>query len=360
MARVLIATSAARGQINPMIALAQQLKEAGHECLWLSVGGVSEQLKALKFERVKDAVAAPKDDSLKAAVDAINAQVHALRHTLQHTSFDIAVVHPTLYGVIAALEVESRKWIGASASLVGVAPADMVTPLAREVAELADSRAKAFDKFGLVCLFRHSHCVSPLGQIVFTMGDFTRELAQLPPATQQVGPAISAQRGEDVKFDWKKVNYDAPLVYAAGLRGDTLEKLVAAAGLIDAQFVIAGEIARTPKNVITTANAPQLKLLGRASVFVTSGGGSSLMEAIAAGVPMLVHPEAGEDFIHAEFVRKAKNGLVANVSDDLGEKLRALLEAESACIKPAARLKDAYGMRDGAKAAAELIAKLAG
>ena len=96
MARILIATSAARGQINPMIALAQQLKEAGHECLWLSVGGVSEQLKALKFERVKDAVAAPKDDSLKAAVDAINAQVHALRHTLQHTSFDIAVVHPTL------------------------------------------------------------------------------------------------------------------------------------------------------------------------------------------------------------------------------------------------------------------------
>lgn len=359
MARVLIATSAARGQINPMIALAQALKEAGHELTSLCVGGPNDQLKALKFEQVKDALLAPKDGSIKAAVDAINAQVHTLRHTLQHLSFDIAVVHPTLYGVIAACELESRKWVGASASLAGIAPPDMDTPLAREATEISDARAKAFDKFGLVCLFRHSHCVSPHGQIVFTMGDFTRELAQLPPGTQQVGPAISAQRGEETKFDWKKVNYDAPLVYAAGLSGESLEKLSDAAGSIDAQFVVAGQ-ARPSKNVIAVPFAPQLKLLGRASVFVTSGGAASVMEAVAAGVPMLVCPTSGEEFVHAEFVRKAKNGLVAKAGDDLGEKLRVLMEAESACIKPAARLKDAFGMRDGAKAAAELIAKLAG
>lgn len=360
MARVLIATSAAKGQLNPMIAVAQQLKEVGHELTWLCVGGPSEQLKALKFEQVKDAVAAPKDGSLKAAIDVMNAQVHTLRHTLQHLSFDIAVVHPTLYGVIAALEVESRKWVGASASLAGIASPDMDTPPAREAAGISDLRAKAFDKFGLVCLFRHSHCVSPHGQMVFTTSDFTRELAQVPPGVHQIGPAIAAQRGEDVKFDWKRVNYDAPLVYAAGVHGETLEKLVVAAGLIDAQFVIAGEIARTPKNVLAAPFVPQLKLLGRASVFVTSGGAASVMEAVAAGVPMLVCPQAGEDFIHAEFVRKAKNGIVLAAGEDVGPRLRELLEPESACIKPAARLKDAYGMRDGAKVAAELIAKWAG
>ena len=359
MARVLIATSAAKGQINPMIAVALQLKEAGHELMWLRIGGPNDQLTALKFEQVKEAIAAPKDGSLKASVDAINAQVHTLRHTLQHLSFDIAVVHPTLYGVIAACELETRKWVGASASLVGIAPPDLETPLAREVAEIADARAKAFDKFGLVSLFRHSHCVSPHGQIVFTTGDFTRELAQLPPGTQQVGPAISAQRGDDARFDWKKVNYDAQLVYVGGLSGEPLQKLIDAAGSIDVQFVVAGQ-ARTPSNVITAPFAPQLKLLGRASVFVTSGGAASVMEAVAAGVPMLVCPSSGEEYVHAEFVRKAKNGLTANPGDDLAEKLRALLEPESACIKPAARLKDAYGMRDGAKAAAELIAKLAG
>lgn len=361
MARVLIATSAAKGQINPMVAVAQQLKEAGHELAWLCIGGPSEQLKALKFEQVKDAVMAPKDGSLKAGVDVINAQVHTLRHTISHLNPSICVIHPTLYGVIAACELESKKWVGASASLVSLAPADLETPLSREVAEIADLRSKAFDKFGLVCLFRHSHCVSPHGQIVFSTADFTREIAQVPPGVQQVGPAIASARADEPKFDWKKINHDLPLIYIAGIKGAALEKIVTAAGLIDAQFVISGEVARTPKNVVAAPFAPQLKLLARATAFVTSGGAASVMEAVAAGVPMLVCPQAGEDFVMAEFVRKAKNGIVADPArDDVSEKLRALLEPESALIRPAARLKDAYAMRDGAKVAAELIAKIAG
>ncbi len=108
MARVLIATSAAKGQIDPMVAVAQQLKEVGHELSWLCVGGPNDQLKALKFEQVKDTVAAPKDDSLKASVDVINAQVHTLRHTISHLNPSICVIHPTLYGVIAACELESK------------------------------------------------------------------------------------------------------------------------------------------------------------------------------------------------------------------------------------------------------------
>ena len=361
MARVLIATSAAKGQINPMIAVSQQLKEAGHELTWLCVGGPSEQLKALKFDVVKDAVAVPKDGSLKAGVDVINAQVHTLRHTISHLNPSISVIHPTLYGVIAACELESKKWVGASASLTGIASPDLETPLSREVAEIADARAKAFDKFGLVCLFRHSHCVSPHGQIVFSTADFTRELAQVPPGVHQVGPAISNARGDEAKFDWKRLNHDLPLVYIAGIGGEPLARLVAAAGMLEAQFVISGEAAHTPKNVMAAPFAPQLKLLARASAFVTNGGAASIMEAVTAGVPMLVCPKSGEDFLHAAFVHKAKNGIVADVSsNDAAEKLRALLEPESALIRPAARLKDAYGMRDGAKVAAELIAKIAG
>ncbi len=236
----------------------------------------------------------------------------------------------------------------------------METPLVREVAEIADLRAKAFDKFGLVCLFRHSHCVSPHGHIVFSTADFTREIALVPPGVQQVGPAISTARGDEPKFDWKKINHDLPLVYVAGITGEPLAKLVASAGLIDAQFVISGEVARTPKNVLATPFAPQLKLLARATAFVTNGGAASVMEAISAGVPMLVCPQSSEDFVTAEFVRKAKNGLVAKAGEDLTEKLKALLEPESALIRPAARLKDAYAMRDGAKVAADIIAKIAG
>jgi UDP:flavonoid glycosyltransferase YjiC (YdhE family) len=179
--------------------------------------------------------------------------------------------------------------------------------------------------------------------------------------TQQVGPAISTARADEPKFDWKKLNFDSPLIYVAGLKGEALEKVLAAAGLIDAQFVIAGEIARTPKNVIATPYSPQIKLLGRATAFVTSGGAASVMESVAAGVPMLVCPQAGEEFVTAEFVKKTKNGTVANLAkDDAAEKLRGLLDPASGQLRPAARLKDAYSVRDGAKTAAELIAKLAG
>ena len=54
------------------------------------------------------------------------------------------------------------------------------------------------------------------------------------------------------------------------------------------------ELGPMPDNVIVAADIPQEKLLRRASVLLTHGGMNSVLEAAAAGVPMLFAPRSGE------------------------------------------------------------------
>jgi MGT family glycosyltransferase len=58
-----------------------------------------------------------------------------------------------------------------------------------------------------------------------------------------------------------------------------------------------GEI---PANFIVRASVPQLKLLEKASVFITHGGMNSTMEALYHGVPLIVLPQMGEQQITAQ------------------------------------------------------------
>ncbi|MBV6514465.1 MAG: Oleandomycin glycosyltransferase [Planctomycetes bacterium] len=135
------------------------------------------------------------------------------------------------------------------------------------------------------------------------------------------------------------------------------------------QLVIsAGELAATdwarglPKNCLAVPYAPQLRLLERASLFITHGGANSVMEALWAGVPMLVSPQCNDQFINAEFVRRARNGVVFDLAaPEVGavtSQVQALLDPEAPQLRPAARLKEAYRARDGAAKAAELVARV--
>ncbi|MGW4528062.1 nucleotide disphospho-sugar-binding domain-containing protein [Amycolatopsis sp. NPDC004378] len=67
------------------------------------------------------------------------------------------------------------------------------------------------------------------------------------------------------------------------------------------------ELPAAPANFVLAPHVPQLAVLRRSRVFVTHGGMNSTMEAIAAGVPMVVVPQMAEQAMTAE--RVARLGL---------------------------------------------------
>lgn len=394
MARVLIASSAEKGHVNPLIGVAQQLKEMHHEVGWLCLPKASDQIKSLKVDQVKAELPAHEHvtggEALSALVrnpaalrkwignlliDAVPGQVDALRHAISHYNPTIIATDPMLYGVIIAAELEHKPWVGVSNSLNPLAPAAFDCELTRTLADLNASRFKLFALHGLSPSFRVSDCLSPLLNVVFAAPEFTRDIGEPAANTQQVGASIPmAARGDEPKFDWKKVNYEAPLIYVSfgsqiSWQPEIFGKLAQAASGLPVQVVIsAGDLADTdwaeslPKNCLAVKYAPQMKLLERASGFVTHGGANSVMEALYCGVPMLVSPQCNDQFINAEFVRKARNGITFDLREatveNVSEKLQQLIDQDAPFLKPAARLKEAYRARDGAKRAAELVAQL--
>ena len=63
----------------------------------------------------------------------------------------------------------------------------------------------------------------------------------------------------------------------------------------------------TPPNIIVCNQLPQLKVLAKASAFITHGGLNSVHEGIHFGVPLIIVPQTSDQFLVAQSV--AANGL---------------------------------------------------
>ncbi|HRJ79313.1 MAG TPA: glycosyltransferase, partial [Planctomycetota bacterium] len=296
MARILLASTAERGHVNPLVGVAQRLLEADHEVGWLCLPRAPEQLKTLKVERVSadlpdhehitggEALARLVRDGAALRrwiagllIDAVPGQIEPLRHALRHFGPDVVATDPMLYGVIIAAELEGRPWAGISSSLNPLAPANFDCELTRTLGQLEAARLKLFAAHGLSPRFKVSDCLSPSLNVVFSTPEFTREIGEPAPATQQVGPSIPPQaRGDEPRFDWKRLDFERPLIYASfgsqiSWQPEIFGKLARACENLPVQLVIsAGELAATdwarglPKNCLAVPYAPQLRLLERA------------------------------------------------------------------------------------------------
>jgi UDP:flavonoid glycosyltransferase YjiC (YdhE family) len=75
-----------------------------------------------------------------------------------------------------------------------------------------------------------------------------------------------------------------------------------------------------PSNVLLFNSVPQIEILERASLMITTGGLNSIKECIFFGVPMIVFPSVGDQHKNAECVVYHKLGLkgdMENVSEGL-------------------------------------------
>ena len=77
-----------------------------------------------------------------------------------------------------------------------------------------------------------------------------------------------------------------------------------------------------PANFIVQESVPQLEILQRAGLFITHGGMNSASEAIYYGVPLLVIPQAQDQFYVAKRVTKLKAGEMLFMKQVNAQRLR--------------------------------------
>lgn len=141
-----------------------------------------------------------------------------------------------------------------------------------------------------------------------------------------VGPSVGKRAAtSDFPFDQLKSatrGESTPLIYISlgtifNERPDFYNACFAAFGDTPYQVVLAtgdkveqAALATAPANFIVRGHIPQLEILQRAALFITHGGMNSTSEALLYGVPVLVVPQHGDQFLVAGRVTEVGAGVM--------------------------------------------------
>jgi hypothetical protein len=161
----------------------------------------------------------------------------------------------------------------------------------------------------------------------------------IPPSLRRPDPGVVPMRpvpysGGGSIPDWLLTPSDRPrvLVSRSTLEGpndgDPAAAIIAAAGRVDAEFVLVRPAAKRtalPPNVRTVGRVPLNELLPHAAAFIHHAGAGSVLGGLAAGVPQLATPGAGDRKHNAEMLAARGAGLAvpakAITADDLDQLL---------------------------------------
>ncbi len=379
-----------KGHIHPYIGPAQALQEAGHEVVIAAPGDIADQIARAGLVFRYDLMPSGAKGRVTRGAELVELigdrdrlhlwieqlllgdlpdGVQGLRDWYRREAANVVVVDPLYYAAAIAAQVDGLPWASISNSLNPVIPPELDSALLRTVRQLHERRAEVFASFGLDARFSGCDAVSPHLTIAFA----TEALVGKPPAgITLVGPSLPLHgRGDETAL--RPLPTDRPIIYVSfGSQiyfwPDVFEKICAAGKLLNVHLVLAmGDLADDPRwsepreGCDVYRYAPQPELLRRTDVFVTHGGANSVMEAIVAGVPMLISPMCNDQFHQAFFVERAGIGLVENLAHasvaTVAERLRELMSRPT--IRSAMKAVSSTYQTNGAVTAATLIADLA-
>ncbi|MFG2911505.1 nucleotide disphospho-sugar-binding domain-containing protein [Kitasatospora sp. NPDC048298] len=142
-----------------------------------------------------------------------------------------------------------------------------------------------------------------------------------------------------------------------------LERVIAAAADIDAEFVLAtgdldlGTLDTLPDNVRACGWVPWRALLDTCSAAIHHGGGSTALGALDAGIPQLVLPDGSDRFINADAVRARGAGLRAT-AEDIGPALLDRLLTDADLTRAAREVSTEIATMPSPTAVAEHLTRL--
>ena len=121
------------------------------------------------------------------------------------------------------------------------------------------------------------------------------------------------------------------------------------------------EFRNAPAHVRVVRGAPQLAVLGRAGGFVTHGGMNSVHESLLAGVPMVVVPQAVDQFLVGDRVADVGAGIALDPRRLTAERLCSAIDTiltDPAYTAAADRVGDDLRSAGGAARAADVMETL--
>lgn len=212
-------------------------------------------------------------------------------------------------------------------------------------------------------------CLSPLASLSQLVPglDFPREGA---PVLHLVGPC-RLPVGEPAADHDLPVAGDRPLVFVSlgtlqGGRADLLARIARACRAAGAETVVAhcgqltaAEAAAIPADHVA-GFVDQRAIMRRAALVVTHAGVNTVLDAAAAGLPMLALPIAFDQPGMAARIRHAGAGLVLNYRFATERRLRRTIErllGEAEFRRAAGRLRAEIASSRGAEQAADLVLK---
>ena len=403
MARFLFVTIPEKGHLHPMLGPAHHLAAAGHEIFWHAAGNLHEPLRRAGFTRFLPLAEPlridppPKSGREFAEKLADGPWLRAwIRHLLLDTVADhvrqleaicravkpqVVVADPMVYAAVIVAERLSLPWVAMSNSLNPVLPEPGSPPddplrseLLDTVAWLAPARDALFAGYGLNCRFRGCDALSPHLTLAFT----TRELVgHEVPGVALVGPSLLPKgcgRGDE-PAGWAAprrqpsrqlvlVSFGSQIYYQPARFRSVVE---AVRDLPLDLFLSVGDLPPAaiadplPANVVAAPYLPQLELLAEAALLISHGGANSVMEALAAGVPLLLCPLCNDQYHQAYFLRRAQVGgrldLPATVAD-CRQAIASMLQPGNPARLRHEQVVASYRRQDGALKAAELCARL--
>ncbi|HWB85715.1 MAG TPA: macrolide family glycosyltransferase [Bryobacteraceae bacterium] len=210
--------------------------------------------------------------------------------------------------------------------------------------------------------------------IIFTSRAFQLRGEEFGDDFVFVGPSILPGRDGSCEFPFDRLS-KAPLVYIS--LGTTFhdapefyQACFAAFGDMPWQVVLStggvpADALGTPSNFLVRSYVPQLQLLERADVFVTHGGMNSANEGLYHGVPLVVVPQRGDQYLVGARVAELGAGVTLSPRQVTAKALRdavSKLLSEPTYRKAAEvlgeSLRDAGGYRRAANVILERVSAL--
>jgi zeaxanthin glucosyltransferase len=389
------------GHLNPMTALARQLRGRNHEVVFLyssSANGlpcVPGDDKDPVNENRPEVSKLQGDDALGFAVGLLvqrtEAMLKSMPAMLEATAVDALIIDPIqFYAELAPMNL-GIPYIHAAMAIhcdySGYTPLCIYGDPHQTTPEAVARNRKGVAKFakmlgndGVKAYARSAgleidwedpgFTLSKIAWLTQTPREFDFENSHWPSQFHHTGPFHDGKGRDEVNFPWERLTGE-PLIYASMgtiLNGQAEVFRTIATGVAKhkgVQLVLSigdqlepEQIGPVPSNAIIVKRAPQLELLKLASVCITHSGVNTVLESLAQGVPQVAIPVTFDQPGIAARIAYHKTGVVtsldklssAHLSTLLGEVLSDATYRENAC-----RIQKAIVKANGLSAAADLV-----